>query len=127
MGKISGLGLELMVSQVQNTILKEPKVGKNIPTVAKYTQGEVVKFASGAAEKLRAAGSNVLVEGRSQTLDHVRTPHRFELTLSDPTIIGMRRAAQRMMGSTQKAFEGADPTPAAITAELQSALKSMTA
>ena len=47
-----------MVNKVQNTTLKDPKVGKNIPTVAKWTQGEVVKFASGAVEKLGAAGFN---------------------------------------------------------------------
>ena len=52
-----------------------------------------------AAEAMRADGMNVLMEGRSQTLDYVRTPHRFELTLSEPLIIGKRRAAQRMMGA----------------------------
>ena len=66
------------------------------------TQGEVVKFAAGAAAAMRADGCNVLVEGREQTLNHVRTEHRFELTLSDPNIIGMRRAAQRMLGAAQK-------------------------
>lgn len=30
--------------------------------------------------------------------------HRFELTLSDPQIIGRRRAAQRMMGGALKAL-----------------------
>ena len=60
-----------------NTVLKEPKVGKNIPTVAKMTQGEVVKFAAEAAALMRADGCNVLVEGREQTLNHVRrTPAR---------------------------------------------------
>ena len=111
------------------------------------TQGEVVSFAAGAAAKMRADGCNVLVEGREQTLDHVRacmctacacalracalrvhvhcvcmwhvacgtwrarstactlqvrTQHRFELTLSEPLLIGMRRAAQRMLGAAQK-------------------------
>merc|ERR1719199_2252563 len=96
---IKGYGLDLKVSEVANTVLKEPKVGKNIPTVAKLTQGEVVKFAGGAADQMRADGMNVLMEGRAQTLNYVRTPHRFELTLPDPIIIGQRRAAQRMMGS----------------------------
>ena len=32
----------------------------------------------------------------------VRTQHRFELTLSEPLLIGMRRAAQRMLGAAQK-------------------------
>ena len=68
---IKGYGLDLKVSEVANTVLKEPKVGKNIPTVAKMTQGEVVKFAAGAAAAMRADGCNVLVEGREQTLNHV--------------------------------------------------------
>ena len=33
--RVKGLGLDYMVSDIQNTVLKEPKVGKNIPTVAK--------------------------------------------------------------------------------------------
>lgn len=35
---IQGLGLDLWVSEIQNTDLKEPKVSKNIPTVAEVTQ-----------------------------------------------------------------------------------------
>ena len=97
--KVEGYGLSVLVSEVANTALKDPKVGKNIPSVAKLTQGEVVSFAGMAAEKMRSDGMNVLMEGRAQTLNYVRTPHRFELTLSEPLVIGRRRAAQRMMGS----------------------------
>ena len=64
--KIEGYGHSCLVSEVANTILKEPKVGKNIPTVAKMTQGEVVAFAAAAAEAMRADGMNVLMEGREQ-------------------------------------------------------------
>ena len=64
--EIEGYGLSCLVSEVANTILKEPKVGKNIPTVAKMTQGEVVGFAAAAAEAMRADGMNVLMEGREQ-------------------------------------------------------------
>ena len=35
----------------------------------------MVSFAAGAAAKMRADGCNVLVEGREQTLDHVRAVH----------------------------------------------------
>jgi len=126
--KICGLGLDLLVSEVQNTILKEPRVGKNIPTVAKMTQGEVVLFAGGAAEAMRADGCNVLIEGRAQTLDYVRTPHRFELTLSDSSIIGMRRAAQRMMGEAVKKLKGEEaPSDDRVLAVLQEALAAMAA
>jgi len=99
--KVEGFGLKLLVSEVANTVLKEPRVGKNIPTVAALTQGEVVRFASDAAAAMGSDGCNVLIEGREQTLNYVRTVHRFELTLSDPQIIGKRRAAQRMMGGAQ--------------------------
>lgn len=33
-----------------------------------------------------------LLEGREQTLNHIRTPNRFELVLDEPVIIGMRQA-----------------------------------
>ena len=103
--RIEGLGVKAMVSQVANTLLKEPKVGKNIPTVAKVTQGEVISFAAKCAETMRQAGCNVLMEGRAQTLNYVRTPHRFELTLSKPLLIGYRRAAQRMVAAAATALK----------------------
>ncbi|KAL3816152.1 hypothetical protein ACHAXA_001639 [Cyclostephanos tholiformis] len=94
--KICGLGLDLLVSEVQNTALKAPKVSKNIPTVAEVTQGEVVLFASDAIAKMGEDGIFVLLEGREQTVNYVRTPLRFTLTLSDMSLIGKRRAAQRL-------------------------------
>jgi len=92
--KISGLGLEYMVNDIKNTELKGPKVSANIPTVAQEIQGEVVAFAAGAIEHMRAAGKNVLLEGREQTVDYVPSKYRFTLTLSDTSVIGKRRAAQ---------------------------------
>jgi len=95
--RIHGLGLDMLVSDVQNTALKGPKVSKNIPTVAQFTQGEVILFAARAVETMGKDGIFVLLEGRQQTVDYVRTPHRFALVLSDESIIGKRRAAQRIM------------------------------
>jgi len=94
--RVNGLGLDVKVSEVANTLLKEPRVAKNIPAVAKETQGEVVKFAGDAVRKMGEAGTVVLLEGRQQTLDFIHSEHRFCLTMSDPTIIGARRAAQRI-------------------------------
>lgn len=94
---INGLGLDMYVSEVQNTELKVPKVSKNIPTVAEVTQGEVVKFAAEAVDTMGKAGLFILLEGREQTVDFVRTPYKFTLTLSDESLIGKRRAAQRVM------------------------------
>jgi len=125
---IKGYGHDLLVSQVANTTLKGPSVGKNIPTVAEMTQGEVIKFAAAAAEAMRADGMNVLMEGRAQTLDYVRTPHRFELILSQPLVIGKRRAAQRMMGAGQaklKAVGVKEATRAEVTKLLDEELKAM--
>lgn len=98
--KISGLGLDLLVSEVQNTVLKEQKVSKNIPTVAEVTQGEVINFAAKAIDIMSKDGISILLEGREQTVNYVRTPLRFTLTLSDETLIGKRRAAQRLMAAT---------------------------
>ena len=135
--RIEGLGVRAMVSQVANTLLKEPKVGKNIPTVAKVTQGEVISFAAKCAETMRAAGCNVLMEGRAQTLNYVRTPHRFELTLSKPLLIGNRRAAQRMVAAAATALKAKSiysgkeaalaPTEAEVLAALEKALDSLAA
>ena len=100
-------------------------------------QGEVVTLANKALQSLCARGTNVLLEGRSQTVNYIRhvpqaamcvavldeappldaacsrvvgrsvvyvvvlvcrSPHRFELVLKDPQVIGMRRTAQVLMG-----------------------------
>lgn len=58
------------------------------------TQGEVVKFASGACKMMGEAGMTVLLEGRAQTVNYIDSPFRFELVMSDAQLIGMRRAAQ---------------------------------
>ena len=94
--RICGMGLDCKVADVQNTELKGPKVKGRIPTVANFSQGEVVKFASAAVNKMGGQGLVVLLEGRQQTVDYIDTPHRFTLTMSDPLLIGRRRAAQRV-------------------------------
>merc|ERR1712130_999430 len=100
--KIDGLGIKELVSNIQNTKLKQPDISKNIPTVARVTQGEVINFVQGALEKMTADGITVLVEGREQTLQYIETPHRFELILKNQQIIGQRRTAQRIMASAYK-------------------------
>lgn len=103
--RINGLGIDARVSEIANTKLKEPNVSKNIPTVAKETQGEVVKFAGQAAKQMGDDGMVVLVEGREQTLNFISSPYRFCLMMSDMTVIGARRAAQRIGASALKKFE----------------------
>jgi hypothetical protein len=120
--KIEGLGLKTMVSEIENTELKGPKVSSNIPTVAKVTQGEVINFAANAVKIMGEAGEIVLLEGREQTVNYVRTPYRFTLTMSDPTLIGMRRAAQRIAAEAVKSLSNAPADNEKVEATLKSTL-----
>jgi len=98
---IRGMGYNHNVLSIQNTVLKSPEISKILPTVAKETQGEVVRFASDAIATMvsETQGMVVLLEGRMQTVNYVKSPHRFVLRLMDQSVIGQRRAAQRIMGS----------------------------
>lgn len=98
---INGLGFNhVAVSTIQNTDLKSPKVSRNIPTVAQETQGEVIAFARNSLEKMKDDGKNVFLEGREQTVNYVLTPFRYTLVLSDGSLVGKRRAAQRLAAAT---------------------------
>lgn len=96
--KISGLGVDDFVSDIANTKLRGPEVGRNIPMVARVTQGEVVAFAANACKVMGEGGNVVLLEGREQTLDHIPSPYRYCLTMDEIEVIGRRRAAQRIAG-----------------------------
>ena len=102
---IDGLGIKTSVGAIQNTDLKAPRVAKNIPTVARVTQGEVITFASDAIEMMQRDGKNILLEGREQTVNYIYTPFRYTLILSDPALVGKRRAAQRLAAATAKAVK----------------------
>eukprot|EP00037_Helgoeca_nana_P008901 m.78577 g.78577 ORF g.78577 m.78577 type:complete len:324 (-) comp19220_c0_seq1:171-1142(-) len=118
------MGLDLLVKQHANTTLKGPLVGKNIPTVAEVTQGEVVKFASGACKMMGDDGMTVLLEGREQTVNYIDSPHRFELVMSDSKLIGMRRAAQRI-GARAIELLGEATEPEDVVAAVEKALEQL--
>jgi len=118
--KIEGLGLKYFVNDIEKTVLKESRVGKNIPTIAEVTQGEVVNFVQGALATMAANGVNVLLEGREQTLNYIRTPHRFELVLKDVNIIGMRQAALVMGAEADKKIKS---KPGASMEDVRTALE----
>jgi hypothetical protein len=62
----------------------------------------VIVFAAHAVEMMTAESNLVvLLEGRAATVNYVRSPYRFELVLSDTTLIGQRRAAQRLMATAK--------------------------
>ncbi|KAJ8611254.1 hypothetical protein CTAYLR_004147 [Chrysophaeum taylorii] len=107
----NGEGLVARVSEIANTTLKEPRIGKAIPTVAGYSQGEVVKFANSALQRMKRDGLSVLVEGRAPTLAYVRSPFRFELVIDDPLLLGARRVAQRVVATALKVLDAAPQPP----------------
>ncbi|CCD16667.1 unnamed protein product [Trypanosoma congolense IL3000] len=111
----------LHVRDIENTVLKTPSVNNAVPTVAQQMQGEVICFAVTALEKLCAAGYNVILEGRSQTLDYIPSQLRFELFLEDPVVLGERRAAQRVMAWAMEELK--DSLDTATTADVEAALK----
>lgn len=123
--KIEGLGMKHFVSEVEKTVLKDSKVAKNIPTVAEVTQGECILFVSDALTKMSAAGINVLVEGREQTLNHLRSPHRFELVLADNSIIGKRQAALQVGGKAWDEVKSASADQAAVDAAIKNAIAAL--
>jgi hypothetical protein len=88
------------------------------------TQGEVILFAAQAVATLGLHGFVVLLEGRAQTVNYVRSPHRFTLVLSDESLIGQRRAAQRLMAA---AWEASPTNDAQAATALQTALAEMVA
>jgi len=96
---ISGMGLEHAVHNIQNTLLKSSDISKILPTVAKETQGQVVMYASSAISKMISDTQDlvVLLEGRQQTVNYVKSPYRFVLKLKEEGVVGQRRAAQRIM------------------------------
>jgi len=123
--RIQGLGVDALVSEIANTDLKAPAVSRCIPTVANATQGEVVNFVAKATAMMSQAGHNVIIEGREATVNHIPTPYRFALTLSDLAVIGRRRAAQRVMAAAAKHFTGQHPTPEEIEQALKATAETM--
>ena len=73
----------------------------------------------------------MILEGRAQTLDHIRSPFRFELTMQDPQLIGKRRAAQRMIGEVVQKLKlgggGGGASDEAVVGELAAAVVRMAA
>ena len=89
-----------------------------------HLQLKVILFAADAIKKMGEDGIFVLLEGREQTVNYVRTPLRFTLTMSDMTLIGKRRAAQRLAaGAMAEVKEGASEDE--IVKTLDEQLKNM--
>ena len=70
-------------------------------------------------DTVNTMGKDGLFVLREQTINYVRTPYRFTLVLSDESLIGKRRAAQRVMAAALKVV-----TEAATDEEVGKALES---
>lgn len=86
------------VSEIATTLLQSPLINSSVPVVAEQTQGEVICFGQRAVKTLSDAGYNVILEGRSQTLSYIPSKERFELVIPETSLLGQRRAAQRVVG-----------------------------
>ena len=88
-------GEEKDLEEIKNGTLKNKEVNLNLPKIAEYTQGEVIKFAN---EFIKAnAGINLLIEGRKETLNYIDGNEHFELKIRNSVELGKRRAAQRVL------------------------------
>ncbi|GMH90134.1 hypothetical protein TrVE_jg3462 [Triparma verrucosa] len=106
---IVGFGVDYWVKDIETTVLKGPLVSGKIPTVARSTQGEVVKFVCAAVKKLTTVSNfDVIVEGRAETVDYVESDYRYEMVMEDDGVIGVRRAAQRVAGAVGDVEEKGD-------------------
>jgi hypothetical protein len=56
-------------------------------------------------------------------VNHIPTPHRFALVLDDPSTIGRRRAAQRLMAAAAKVLAAGQLDKAASLAEVDDVLR----
>lgn len=102
--KISGLGVDELVSNIALTELRKPQISNNVPLVAEKAQAQVVKLCIQAVEKLASDGKVVLLEGRRETLDFIPSRFRFELVMPAEglMLIGQRVASQRIMAVASK-------------------------
>lgn len=102
------------VSSIENTLLKTKRMSSQVPMVAEKMQGEVIRFGMSAVRQLSEDGFNVILEGRAQTLNFIPTSTRFELVIPDVTILGERRAAQRVMAKALELARASESTTALL-------------
>lgn len=119
---VNGLGLKESVSQIQNTLLKEARVVQHLPAVAKKTQFHVIDFARKALSAMSDDGAVVLIEGRTETLDHIPSPFRFRLVMPEAgqKVLGERQAALQIEARVRQILEdlAASRLPEDLKAEL---------
>ena len=122
--RIRGLGFDTYVSEIKFTELASNKVTSVISSVANLIQGEAILFIKDALEILKEDAFVVLLDGREPSMNYVPTPNRFELILSDPNVIGNRRAAQ-LVGAAALESVNEDASDEEVAAALNEALETL--
>jgi len=82
------------LDEIKNNLLKETAINRALPSVARYTQGEVISIVNRYLEKNQR--KQLILEGRKETLNPIKADYRIELKLKDPSVLGKRRAAQKL-------------------------------
>lgn len=122
--RIKGLGFDTYVSEIKFTELASNKVTSVISSVAELIQGEAILFIKDALEILEEDAFVVLIDGREPTMNYLSTPNRFELILSDPSVIGNRRAAE-LVGAAALESVNKDASDEEVAAALNEALETL--
>ncbi|WP_028972529.1 ATP-binding protein [Spirochaeta cellobiosiphila] len=85
------------IKDVKNTLFKTNEINRLLPSFAYYLQGEVINFTNRFIKD--NSDSFVIIEGRKATLQHINSPVRFELIHSQKSLLGARRAAQKIIAA----------------------------
>lgn len=93
------------ITDLQDNIPRSPKLERLVPLVAQRTQGQVINFTKRIIDRLDQKGRCLILEGRKATLDYIPSPYRFELIADDLTVLGKRRAAQKIAEQLPKGFD----------------------
>ena len=98
-------GGDTSLDSIKNGILKETPINRALPSVARYTQGEVIAIVNRYLKLNKS--SHLILEGRKETLNYIDADYRVELVLDDKSILGKRRAAQKI-ASLLDEYKGGD-------------------
>lgn len=100
-----GNGNRVPLSAIQKD-LRSTAVEAFVPEIAGVTQGPVINFTNRNITNLATDGFHPIIEGRVPSTHYVGTnnAHRFELVMQDETVLGERRAAQKVAQCIQLGF-----------------------
>lgn len=103
------------LDQIKNSLLKETSINQALPSVARYTQGEVIGIVNRYLEKNHK--KQLILEGRRETLNPIYADFRIELKLKDSTVLGKRRAAQKIAALLENASSEEDSLDVLLKSE----------